>query len=210
VSTQPGSGNCVLFPGAGSVGPFTGSAACFANGTVYTNTGKGSTWEGGIRMPAFARWPGTIPANSRSHEVISTMDVLPSLLKLAGLPAPSSPNVVIDGKDSLADIILGNGSSKHDFLPFYNGYFGNVSTEIYAARAGRYKAHWITSPGLGGGRWPTDAHAAAEQMRHDPPLLFDIEADPSEMFPLQSDQVCAHGILGPSGASCIVESGSNS
>lgn len=74
----------LLLIAAGSVGPFTGAAAAFANGSVYTNTGKGSTWEGGIRMPAFAYWPGTIEAHSHSNEIISTMDILPSLMKLAG------------------------------------------------------------------------------------------------------------------------------
>ena len=139
-------------------------------------------------MPAFAYWPNTITSQSTSSEVVSTMDILPSLLKLAKINVPAN-NVIIDGRDSLADIILGTGGSKHDFLPFYNGYYGNVSKEIYAARAGRYKAHWITAPGLGGGRWPTDAHAAPETMRHDPPLIFDVEADPAETFPLQHDEV---------------------
>lgn len=45
---------------AGSVGPFSGQAATLQDGTPYTNTAKGSTWEGGIRMPAFAHWEGTI------------------------------------------------------------------------------------------------------------------------------------------------------
>lgn len=222
-------------------------------------------------MPAFAYWPGTVPPHSHSSEVISTMDVLPSLLKLAGLTTVSRSQatergenesesnddgagiiearrgVVLDGRDSLADIILGTGGSKHTFLPFYNGYFGNASTEIFAARAGRlvrrscfatralpacsksavpgvplsarvclvlltcggrtplgifvvvvvvvghsrYKAHWVTAPGLGGGRWPSDAHAAPEKFYHDPPLVFDVEADPSETFPLQQAQVHA-------------------
>ena len=171
---------------AGSVGPFVGAAAAFENGTGYTNTGKGSTWEGGIRMPAFAYWKGRVAPGSHSGEVVSTMDVLPAALKLAGLPPKRG---VVDGRASLADILLGRGGSAHAFLPFYNGYYGNVSTEMYAARAGRYKAHWITGPGLGGGRWPTDAHAAAELWRHDPPLLFDVQADPSEMFPLAPDQL---------------------
>ena len=145
-------------------------------------------------MPAFAYWPGRVAPHSRSDEVVSTLDVLPSLLKIAGLPPPPAHGAhAVDGQDSLADIVLsqaGNVRSKHNFLPFYNGYFGNVSTEIYAARAyRRYKAHWITSPGLGGGRWPTDAHSAPELLRHDPPLIFDVEADPSENFPLTPEQL---------------------
>ena len=133
--------------GAGSMGIFTGSSAAFENGTAYTNTGKGSTWEGGIRMPAFAYMPGWIEPHTSTAEIVSTMDVLPTFLKLAQWPVPEGR--VLDGKDSLYEILFRpGGSSKHAFLPFYNGYYGNVSKEIYAGRYGRYKAHGITSPGL--------------------------------------------------------------
>ena len=57
---------------AGSVGTFTGQAATLQDGTPYTNTGKGSTWEGGIRMPAFAHWPGVIAPHTSSPEIVST------------------------------------------------------------------------------------------------------------------------------------------
>ena len=67
-----------------------------------------------------------------------------------------------------------------------------TSTEIFAARYGPYKAHWITSPGLGGGRYPTpgDQHDPlsgrkfAPMRRHEPPLLFNVEFDPSESLPI--------------------------
>ena len=70
--------------GAGAVGPFMGTSAAFSNGTTYTNTGKGSTWEGGVRMPAFAHWPAAIQPGSTSYDVVSTLDVLPSLLHILG------------------------------------------------------------------------------------------------------------------------------
>ena len=71
-------------------------------------------------MPAFDHWPGTITPNSQSQEIISTMDILPSLVTLAGGAARLSGRV-LDGKPSLASILLdnsGTAKSAHSFLPF--------------------------------------------------------------------------------------------
>ncbi len=59
--------------------------------------GKGSTLEGGVRVPFVARWPGTIPAGTESDEPITGMDLLPTLTKLTGGGVPDDR--VIDGKD---------------------------------------------------------------------------------------------------------------
>ena len=91
---------------AGSVGIFSGLSASYQNGSHYRNTAKGSTWEGGIRMPAFAHFPGQIDAHTSSAEVVSTMDLLPSLLEIAGAKPISGR--AIDGKTSLAAIMLDN------------------------------------------------------------------------------------------------------
>ena len=64
---------------AGSAGLLTGQYA------DYTNTAKGSTWEGGIRVPSFVHWKGVIPPYSRSSEVLSSLDVFPTLSALAGI-----------------------------------------------------------------------------------------------------------------------------
>ena len=56
-----------------------------ANGPV--RDGKGTVYEGGIRVPAIARWPGHIPAGTTSNRVVLTMDVAPTLCELAGTPA---------------------------------------------------------------------------------------------------------------------------
>ena len=180
--------------GAGTVGPFVGAAAAFANGTSYRNTAKGSTWEGGIRMPAFVHWPGTVTPGGAADTVISTLDVLPSLLRVLQRPMPTGRT--LDGTLSLADVILSSSSgggrrvrhgadppTRHAFLPFYNEpSYGNASHRIFAARYGRYKAHWITSPGLGGGLLPYTSPTL--EATHSPPLVFDVEADPEEAFPL--------------------------
>lgn len=167
--------------GAGSAGIFVGAAAAFANGSHYANTAKGSSWEGGVRMPAFVHWPGVVTPASTSYSAVSTLDILPSLVRLAGLPPPTDR--VLDGGLSLADAILGDGTlpTRHAFLPLYNNpVYGNASRHIFAARAGRYKAHWITSPGL----TPQSARSPSPSLVHATPIIFDVEADPAEAFPL--------------------------
>lgn len=68
--------------GVGHAGPFRGR--------------KRSLYEGGIRVPAIARWPGHIPAGRvDNRSVLAAVDWLPALCRIAGLPAPSS----LDGED---------------------------------------------------------------------------------------------------------------
>jgi arylsulfatase A-like enzyme len=59
--------------------------------------GKGSTLEGGVRVPFVARWPETIPAGTESDEPITGMDLLPTLTRIAVGVVPDDR--VIDGKD---------------------------------------------------------------------------------------------------------------
>lgn len=156
----------------GSEGLFTGRYA------GYWNTGKGSTWEGGIRMPAFAYWKGTIPPFSRSAEIISSLDVFPTLSALVGLDLPA--NRAYDGRD-MSDILLNeHGKSKHDFLFFYGVCSGDPYWSVSSVRHGKYKAHWCTAPGLF-----DESHVK----KYDPPLLFDVEKDPSESQPISVNKM---------------------
>jgi arylsulfatase A-like enzyme len=56
-------------------------------------------WEGGIRVPAVARWPGKVPAAKTSDEVISTIDLMPTVLTAAQIPI--DPAWRLDGVDLL-------------------------------------------------------------------------------------------------------------
>lgn len=58
---------------------------------------KGSTFEGGMREPTVIRWPGVLPAGNRNDELMTTMDLLPTIAKRAG--AKILLDRVIDGKD---------------------------------------------------------------------------------------------------------------
>lgn len=139
----------------------------------YWNVGKGSTWEGGIREAAFAYWKGQIEPHSRTAEVVSSMDVFPTLSTLAGVPLPSGR--VYDGRDMTGVLLQPGGRSKHDFLFFYGGCAARGPS---AVRHGKWKAHFCTGPGL-------SSCAGCKILRYpDTPLLFDVERDPSEAAPL--------------------------
>jgi arylsulfatase A-like enzyme len=125
--------------------------------------GKGSTWEGGMREPGIAWWPGRVPAGVVTHELACTMDLFTTSLKLAGLSVPGDRE--IDGLD-ISPVLLGKGASPREVFFYYRG------TQLYAARKGAYKAHFVTRSGYG-----PDAPAP-----HDPPLLFQLGADPGERF----------------------------
>lgn len=66
--------------------------------------GKMDLWEGGIREPAFIRWPGKIKANSSTDQVVNTMDWTASILALAG--ARQNPEFPLDGMNVMP-IVLG-------------------------------------------------------------------------------------------------------
>lgn len=134
--------------------------------------GKGSTWEGGMRVPGIAWWPGKIKPGSLTHELACSMDLFNTCLSLAGLPIPNDR--IIDGVD-LSPILFGTGPSRRDTIIYYRG------DELFAVRKGPFKAHFQTSPGYAG----VGAKVVFE--KHDPPLLFHLGHDPAEKFDVTKD-----------------------
>ena len=93
--------------------------------------GKGSTWEGGVRVPTLAWWPGKIPAGSRCDAVLGTIDLLPTAVALAGGRLPPEPR--IDGRD-ISPLLFGKTSDSPREAHFYfAGY------TIQAVRQGPWK-----------------------------------------------------------------------
>ena len=123
--------------------------------------GKGTTWEGGVRIPAIFWWPGTIKPKV-VDDIGSAMDLFTTAGILAGAPIPKDRE--IDGVD-LRPPLLGTGASARDTIFYY------ADNELRAVRKGAYKAHFITSGAYGIGRG---------RALHDPPLLFNLEKDPGE------------------------------
>jgi len=95
--------------------------------------GKATTFEGGIRVPCIARWPGKIPADSVCREPAATIDVLPTIARLIDAPLPEHK---IDGRD-IWPLLTGDGSaqSPHEALYFY------WLNHLQAVRSGPWKLH---------------------------------------------------------------------
>ena len=78
---------------------------------------KGSNWEGGHRVPAVARWPGHVPAGAVSHELTISIDLMPTILALAGASIPEGHK--LDGVNLLP--VLLEGKSLGNRQLFFNG-----------------------------------------------------------------------------------------
>ncbi len=124
--------------------------------------GKGSTWEGGMREPAIAWRPGTVPAGAVSTELASTLDLLPTFCAQAGVATPTDRS--LDGYNITP--ALGGGKSPRGEMFYYRGF------DLMAVRLGPWKAHFMTQTGYGQPRPES----------HDTPLLFHLEIDPSEKY----------------------------
>jgi len=125
--------------------------------------GKGSTWEGGMREPTIAHWPGHIKPGSVSPALASTLDVFATLAALSGAELPEG--LVLDSHD-LTGVLTGDKESPRQDFFYYRG------TDLMAARLGPFKAHLQTQDGYG---QPTAD-------KHDPPLLFQLDNDPAEQY----------------------------
>ncbi len=88
----------------------------------------GPKYEGHMRVPTLAWWPGKIPAGSVCHEIVATIDMLPTLAGLAGAEIPRDRT--IDGKDVLPMILGKRGAKSPHDLHFY---------EIEGIRQGKWK-----------------------------------------------------------------------
>lgn len=95
---------------------------------------KGTTWEGGMREPTIAWWPGKIPAGTSTDAVTGMMDVLPTFVKLAG--GTLSGDKKIDGGD-IWPLLAGEPGAKspHDVFYYYRGL------KLEAVRSGPWKLH---------------------------------------------------------------------
>ncbi len=129
---------------------------------------KGSSWEGGLRVPFIARWPGELPAGQLSSEPAMNIDLFPTIVRLAGGELPTDR--AIDGKD-IMPLLRDSAESPHEALYLFD------ADRITAVRAGQWKL-------------VVEARYRAAVASFDNPasyysphaLLFDLEKDPTETY----------------------------
>jgi arylsulfatase len=146
---------------------------------------KGTTWEGGFRVPCLVRWPGVIKPGTVVNDIMSQEDWLPTLLHAAGVPGiveKCKQGHQANGKNWKVHL------DGHDFLPFFNGevekgprdtiyYFGQGG-ELNAVRWNDWKVNFA---GIEGNI------ATGERVITNWPLLVNLRADPYERMPHESD-----------------------
>jgi arylsulfatase A len=131
---------------------------------------KGMTWEGGVRVPFLARFPGRIPAGRACDALTSMMDLVPSVAALTGAPRPDRP---FDGLDIVA-LLEGKrtGIEREPLLYFW-------ADDVLAARWGRWKLH-IARPNAA--TYSPAPAAGRVILTLAAPELYDLANDPDESF----------------------------
>ncbi len=141
----------------------------FAGGSAgLLRDGKGSTWEGGQREPTIAWWPGRVPAGTVNSGIASTMDLFTTAVHLAGGKVPQDR--VIDGMN-LSELLFHDKAGPRNLFFYYRG------DQLCAIRKGPWKAHFNT--------W--DGYSKVPPESHNPPLLYNLDQDPSEQHDIAAD-----------------------
>lgn len=178
-------------------GPFL-SYGNHAGSAKPLREGKLTTFEGGVRVPFIARWPGRVPQGAVCDEPVMEIDLLPTI---AGLIGGRLSDRKIDGKD-MRDLLEGKPGAKspHETLIFYGG------SELQAVRGGDWKLHFAHSyitvdgpPGRDGKpsrfgemkpKSITQSGIAGIASRHG----YRVEQTPLALFNLKDDPAEAHDV----------------
>ncbi len=125
--------------------------------------GKGTTWEGGMRVPGIFYMPETVQPGTIT-DLGSTLDLLPTIAGLTGAKVPDDRPM--DGFD-LMPVLTKKAPSARDHFIYYR------LQDIYAVRKGDYKAHFITE---------TCYTLDNQRTELETPLLYNVNHDPSEKY----------------------------
>lgn len=135
--------------------------------------GKGTSWDGGQREPCIMRWPGKVPAGSVCRTPAMTIDVLPTLAKLAGAKLPEH---AIDGKD-IWPLLAGTKGARSP----HEAYYFYWDRHLQAVRSGGWKLHfphrYRTLAGKPGG---TGGKPVPYSQAETPLALYNLEKNPGE------------------------------
>jgi arylsulfatase A-like enzyme len=138
--------------------------------------GKGTSWEGGQRVPCIMRWPGVIPEGEICNKLASSIDILPTLAAVTGASLPTKK---IDGI-SLLPILLGDKESapRHEFLYYYQqNSLEGVQKDYWKLVLPHKGISYVgVEPGKDG--WPGKTISVTITE----PELYDLRRDPGERY----------------------------
>jgi arylsulfatase len=152
----------------------------YATGEVGGSTGpwRGSLstgFEGGLRTPAMVRWPGKIPAGFVTDEIISVLDVYPTLANLVGERERIPDDRPIDGVDQSAFLLGKQAKSNREHVVTF------VGDSVFAVKWRNLKVHFFTAEAT-----------FSEIKRTTFPQVYNIKEDPAEQFELWGNEGFAH------------------
>lgn len=115
-------------------------------GFSYLRGRKHEALEGGVRTPAFARWPAMIAAGQDPIDLVHVTDWFTTLARLAGATERIPKDRIIDGVDQTALLLMGEGRSRRDYVFHYTYEFARESkgARLAALRVGAIKQHLAT------------------------------------------------------------------
>ena len=142
--------------------------------------GKGTTWEGGLRVPGIISYPARIPPG-RSAALLSQLDLLPTLLGLAGLPSDLLDGLRLDGHDQTGTLVENMPSARQEIV-YIQSSASQQFGKIHALRRSDYKAHFYTEGNILSAN--EDLHCVGLRQEHSPPLLYNLAHDPAERWRL--------------------------
>jgi arylsulfatase A-like enzyme len=147
-----------------------------AGSTGGLREGKGTSWEGGQRVPCIMRWPGVIPEGEMCNQIASSIDLLPTLAAITGA---SLPERKIDGINILP-LMLGDKSAspRHEFYYYYEqNSLEAVQRDFWKlVLPHRSRTYRNMKPGIDGWPGPTAIETIKE------PQLYDLRRDPGEWY----------------------------
>ena len=111
--------------------------------TVTSNhplrSGKGSLWEGGVRVPLMIRWPGVTPAGATCTEPVVSTDFYPTILEMAALGGNPDHNTNVDGVSLVPLLTNPHAKLDRDAIYFHYPHYHRTTTPVSSVRAGDWK-----------------------------------------------------------------------
>ena len=138
--------------------------------------GKGTSWEGGQRVPCIMRWPGVIPAGEICNQLASSIDILPTLAAITGAQLPS---LRIDGVNILPLMLRDElAVPRHEFYYYYEvNSLEAVQLDFWKlVLPHKSRTYRGMKPGVDGFPGPTGTETVSE------PQLYDLRRDPGEWY----------------------------